>query len=335
MVGDPFSWRPRRVLVGYDGTVGGDDGLALATAIAEPGAEFLLVDVIPPVGIFTMRPRRLEDGEPPQSAGFFCEALERMSGRTVETRSYVANSAARVLSEVAEEEDYDIVVIGACYPGVVGRVLIGSVGEGLMHGAVVPVVAAPRSYAERPPKALKQIAVAWDASPEAHEALAHAQVMARQTGGEIHLLYVSPPESFAAKVGDLTRPSPDRVLAEGFAAVAPDIPIDGSSLEGREIASTISVTCAERGVDLLVVGSRGYGMLGRVIVGSVATGLLHGAPCPVLTVPRPHSGEGSDDTDRRTASTVTSRWARRPDACPPTTGVLADRRRRSRLGDRR
>ncbi len=39
--------------------------------------------------------------------------------------------------------------------------------------------------------------------------------------------------------------------------------------------------------DLLVVGSRGYGPVLRVLLGSVSTRLIHIAPCPVLVIPRP------------------------------------------------
>ena len=39
-------------------------------------------------------------------------------------------------------------------------------------------------------------------------------------------------------------------------------------------------------MDLLVVGSRGYGPLRRVLLGSVSSELMHSAPCPVMVVPR-------------------------------------------------
>lgn len=43
---------------------------------------------------------------------------------------------------------------------------------------------------------------------------------------------------------------------------------------------------ADRGVDLLVTGSRGYGPLRRVLVGSVSIALMRSASCPVMVVPR-------------------------------------------------
>jgi len=42
-----------------------------------------------------------------------------------------------------------------------------------------------------------------------------------------------------------------------------------------------------RDVDLLVAGSRGYGPMARLLLGSVSSRLVATAPCPVLIVPRP------------------------------------------------
>jgi nucleotide-binding universal stress UspA family protein len=43
---------------------------------------------------------------------------------------------------------------------------------------------------------------------------------------------------------------------------------------------------AAEGVDLLVLGSRGYGPVLRLIAGSVSVRVIRNAPCPVLLVPR-------------------------------------------------
>ena len=44
---------------------------------------------------------------------------------------------------------------------------------------------------------------------------------------------------------------------------------------------------AEIGVDLLVPGSRGFGPVMRLLIGSVSSRVIREAPCPVLVVPRP------------------------------------------------
>jgi len=43
---------------------------------------------------------------------------------------------------------------------------------------------------------------------------------------------------------------------------------------------------AAEGLDLLLMGSRGYGPLKGALLGSVSAKLIAASPCPVLVVPR-------------------------------------------------
>jgi nucleotide-binding universal stress UspA family protein len=47
-------------------------------------------------------------------------------------------------------------------------------------------------------------------------------------------------------------------------------------------------------LDLLVLGSRAYGPVRRVLLGSVSGPLVRQAPCPVLVLPRPGSRESDE-----------------------------------------
>jgi nucleotide-binding universal stress UspA family protein len=50
---------------------------------------------------------------------------------------------------------------------------------------------------------------------------------------------------------------------------------------------------ASEGMQMVVVGSRGTGALGRLLLGSVSTGLVHHASCPVAVIrPEPASSDG-------------------------------------------
>jgi len=53
---------------------------------------------------------------------------------------------------------------------------------------------------------------------------------------------------------------------------------------GRPASALLELS---RGVDLLVIGSRRWGMVARLVLGSTGEALLHDAECPVLVVPRP------------------------------------------------
>jgi nucleotide-binding universal stress UspA family protein len=62
------------------------------------------------------------------------------------------------------------------------------------------------------------------------------------------------------------------------------VPATGELLYG-EVVDELSMV-GERGVDLLVCGSRGYSPVRRVLLGTVSSVLLRQASVPVLVVPR-------------------------------------------------
>lgn len=55
-------------------------------------------------------------------------------------------------------------------------------------------------------------------------------------------------------------------------------------METGDPAAEISRVAEEGGYDLLVVGSRGRGAVGEVVLGSVSSDLVRHALCPVLVV---------------------------------------------------
>lgn len=59
-------------------------------------------------------------------------------------------------------------------------------------------------------------------------------------------------------------------------------------------ADQICKVAREREPRLIVVGSRGWGPVDGVLFGSISSGVLRNAPCPVLVVPAP---EGPDEAE--------------------------------------
>jgi nucleotide-binding universal stress UspA family protein len=68
--------------------------------------------------------------------------------------------------------------------------------------------------------------------------------------------------------------------------------VDERVLLAGDPAHALHDLAVERGASLLAVGLTHREGLDRLIAGSIAAGLLHGAPCPVLTVP-PGRGAGA------------------------------------------
>ena len=64
------------------------------------------------------------------------------------------------------------------------------------------------------------------------------------------------------------------------------IDVDFRPLAGSSAARALHEAAEEFGAALLVVGSTERGRMGRVLPGSTAQRLMHGAPCPITVVPR-------------------------------------------------
>lgn len=278
-----------KVLVGFDDSFGSWDAIALAKGLSlYTPCEVLLAHVLPgpePIPI----PYRIVPRERlPENTGAPLElARTALGGLEVETATVVGGSPARVLHDLAGMESADLVVVGSPHRGQLGRTFLGNVAADLLHGAPVPVAVAPQGYRGKSRGAPRLIAVAYDGSTEAKLALVHAQALATAAGAAIRILSVSEPAAAMPGVAGYTPPrglDAENLIAEALANTDVDLEAEGRPLTGSP-AAAIAAAC-EDGVDLLVAGSRGYGPLGRVFVGSVSASLVCRSPCPVIVVPR-------------------------------------------------
>ena len=276
-----------RLLVGLDGRDGGRDALELTRTLGSvEGASAVAVAVLF-FGPLPMEYALLPEEEAEEAGPMFAEARERLAGLEVETRAYGGASPAAILSNLIEQEEFDAVVVGSPHRGPVGRVLIGSVAASLLNGAATAVAVAPQGYgAERhdPPRT---VAVAYDGTPESKLALRRAEAIAAPSNGIVQLLTVVTPPTVVPVAGGYVPPSlpdPDAVINEGLRSIDPKLAAESRRLKG-DPGPALAKAC-EDGVELLVVGSRGYGPVARVLLGSVSRKLATHAPCPVLVVPR-------------------------------------------------
>jgi nucleotide-binding universal stress UspA family protein len=280
-----------RLLVGFDGSDGGRDALELARALGATGEASAMVVAVIPYGPLPVRFAELEDEAAAAAAPLLAEAREQLAGLEVETRAFGGGSPAWVMTDLAERHQVDLIVVGSPHRGAVGRTLIGSVAEGVLHGAPCAVAVAPRGYAQSDHGPISLIGVAYDGTAEAKAALRRARLLAEATGAGARVLtVVAPPVALPGVAGytPVEPPDPDAVLAQGVKALGTEVAAEGRKLRGPP-ASTLASAC-EDGIDLLLAGSRGYGPVLRVLLGSVSSRLIAEAPCPVMVVPRPDSG---------------------------------------------
>jgi len=281
-----------RLLVGFDGSDGGHDALELARAIAvEDDETSVLVVTVMPYGPLPADFEALSADAAAAAEPLFTEARERLDGLSVEAGGFGGGSPAKVMTELAEGEGIDLIVVGSPHHGAVGRALIGSVADNLLHGSPRPVVVAPRGYASERHEPFRRIAVGHDGTPEADAALRAAEALALRSNALIDVLTVlAPPAVTPGPVGYAPSepPQPDKILSQAIHSVDERLGATGRRLDGPP-ARLLAGACED--ADLLVVGSRGYGPVLRVLLGSVSTRLIHIAPCPVLVIPRP-DGDG-------------------------------------------
>ena len=207
-------------------------------------------------------------------------------------------------SKLADQENAGLIVVGSTHTGRAGRVLPGSTAERLLHGSPCPVAVAPKDYAERPREELTVIGCG-DRRLTVSRTRARHRAPPRggdrgATAGDSRL----PPLAFDTPL--------DGVVRGGLASYNDTL----HERAAREFESAIAKIDAEPGIeaeltvgdpghilaeaseqlDLLVVGSRGYGPMHAVMVGGVAGRLVREAACPMIVVPR-----GAHHTEARLA----------------------------------
>lgn len=144
---------------------------------------------------------------------------------------------------------------------------------------------------------IKNILAAVDGSGNSQRALEFASELADRFEGRLHVLHVpqGPVADRAMVLGGasvMLSASREEIEAAGHSLIeaAETLARDrmkGSvttELRGGDPASEI-VTCAEeRQADCIVIGSRGLGNFGSLMLGSVSDKVNHSAPCTCITV---------------------------------------------------
>lgn len=135
-----------------------------------------------------------------------------------------------------------------------------------------------------------------DFSESAEAAFSLATTLARQHGARVVVLHVYPPPLSEAEAVDRRRPPGYEAelwhLLDQFAAPDPETRVEYRLIEGNATAEEIVSMAEEENSDLIVMGTHGRTGLARLLMGSVADGVLRRATCcPVLTVRIPAVGK--------------------------------------------
>jgi len=206
-------------------------------------------------------------------------------------------SPARALHELAEREDAQLLVIGSSERGALGRVSPTAVTDRILHGAPCPVAVAPAGFTVSDAGGPQVIGVAFTDTPDGRAALSFAEELATASRARVRVFSVaeSPSPLVAGTVDALAFDYEQRANLERAKAAL--------ECADDELSHLASVSCelltghapdalaaVTEGLDLLVCGSRGYGPVRTVLLGSTSHALVRTAACPVLVVPQREPG---------------------------------------------
>jgi nucleotide-binding universal stress UspA family protein len=271
----------KRIVVGVDGRQGGRDALALATVLQRAiEGEVVAVDV-----------------------------------HTAERAVPHADPPAETLHAAARHEQADLIVIGTSGAD---HHLRGDDAVATLHGAPCAVLVAPHGYAEHPHE-LRLIGVGYDGSRESQHALDLACRLAERADAYVRATTVVWPSSPFW---------PTTTRYPGWPATQVSARCRGEELLERAIAGVRDRVTPEVAVgkawqmlasgsadlDLLIVGSRAYGPVRSVVLGSTSTHVVRQARCPVLVLPR--GTTVPDDEPSARPSALRRGAARRPADAP-------------------
>jgi nucleotide-binding universal stress UspA family protein len=280
----------RKIVVGYDDTDQAKDALALGRQLADAtGAALIAAGVVAIGSMWAGVDAHLGDAD----AQFARKLEEAADAAGARPELVPSSSPAQGLHELAETIGADLIVVGSASRTNLAGSLAGTTAVGLLNGSPCAVAIAPRGYRALGGRAITAVVTGFDGSAESGDALTTAGRLAAATGAKLQLVVVAVPPPRAAREAEpngwhrLLEAAENEAreqLAEGRNAAPDGVELEASLVSGDAAQALASV--ANMPGTVLVVGSRGYGPLRRVLIGSVASSLVGSARCPLIVTPR-------------------------------------------------
>jgi nucleotide-binding universal stress UspA family protein len=264
-----------KVIVAFDGSDTGWDGLVLSMGLAKVFGS--RVDVVYVYDEELAESSRLAARELTAHADAVLAGAREQVSQALRVRflAVPASSPARGLHELARKEQADLIVLGSRRLGPHTREALGAVSENIMRAAPCAVAVAPRGYRTEGGFVPQRIGVGWIQTDEGADALAVACEIARATRGAVLVVTTTSASAEVEKLEARTRLAADRALA----ALGADIPVQVEARVGQPSQELVSHS---RRMDLMVLGSRGYGPPRTMLFGSVSAQVVPAARCPVM-----------------------------------------------------
>ena len=177
-----------------------------------------------------------------------------------------------------------------------------------------------------------RILVPTDGSADTERAVEHAAELAVAHGAELHAIYVVNSATFAGLpmetswegIDDVLREEGESALERVEEVVAEyGVPVATRLLEGSPSRRIVEYAESED-CDLVVMGTHGRGGIDRLLLGSVAEGVVRASSVPVLTVRVGDDEEASEASSSESKADPETEAGPNSDAEPsPETGNVS------------
>ena len=305
---------PTKVLLATDGSEDAALAARAATEISKgTGSELHIVHVLQPLPRYAYPELTsdvyslIRDQQGRQAQDLVAEEVKRIrdeGGDITEVHLRRGPVVDEVL-ELGQDVGAGLLAVGSRGLGPVKRLVVGSVSEGIVHGALCPVLVLRGGPDTWPPR---RVVIGDDGSEEAKSAGELAMRIGRLFEAKTLLMRVYPqlPEmdhegrEFGPRMIDDELRREERALENRATEIGHALEIrPGIRIAVGDPAAAL-LEAAEEGTPentLMAVGSRGLGAMQRVRLGSVSTKVLHAAKGPVLIYPRPRAEENDGPGD--------------------------------------
>jgi nucleotide-binding universal stress UspA family protein len=284
-----------RVLVAFDVSPSAETALELVRTLPWPaGTVVHVAEVVPPLPPLVGERAFAPIDERVASALASSVGPSWSNAVTVDTGLLVGDAPADAIVVEARRIRADLIVAGHRGHGPMSTVFLGSVARDITEHAPCPVLVARGATIGR-------LVVADDGSAGAFRArkiVSTWPIFAAKHVDVVSVAHVARPllAGIAVSVREEAREVQAETEMEARVAygrlaneAAEELRLAGLHAAGYvrtgDPAEQICGLARERGADLIVMGTRGRGAIGRVLLGSVARAVLLNASCSVLVVP--------------------------------------------------
>ena len=281
----------KKILVATDFSERSDRAIRRGVLLAkQSGASIVLVHAVD-----DDLPRRVVDADRDAALELLDEqarSLREIDGVDCDS-SVVLGDPFEGLTKASESIAPDLLVVGPHRRQTLKDIFVGTTAERTIRTSRRPVMMANAM----PARSHRRLLVAVDFSDSARAALDTVTRLGLHADGALSILHVfdtiGPGFRARASISD---DQAQQHMADGAERAAAELAsfLDGFDVEPQQtlvrhrmgtIAHTVGEVAQELAADLIVVGTHGRSGLAKVLLGSVAEGVLRTATCDVLAVP--------------------------------------------------